>query len=572
MADDRELAEIWRNQYTGPLFRKYRGTEEVPEASIGYLARQSRLAVDFCQKMMAPLGLKHYAVNTPLNLPSGEIGVMHTNVIAGFGGTPIVTTRVELSRKRRKEEEERELPGLFVWSKEVEIDGETVLKGYCLEPNPAIRVDGALLGEEGTWRLFELSEVPEHTVGKMYYSLPTNGGVTTLVNKTPDEDEYSFRLYFDDGTTSQDVPYDENSQNEPTCYFKNGTLVIDYDYVSPQATQEGFAAHLDYDGNVIETNEDNLFWKRLELIDNSKKGEDSDNVQIYAPPDSVSSIVVDVASNFVRIRNEYAAFPITQTVTSTGYGREWSGAGSVSQHIEDWRYVESPIELGVYNYFWNWDDVYKIGDVWNEHFLRFPQNYPGANQYDELQAQGRANRSKVIDKKEYNDYRFGLFNSLGLAGYYTSYLNKTVYFYDTEGAFQNRQDSGTYRDYNGVMWNDELLTIKHGGLPFNEETQIIENHYLLLTCNCTLDHAAIIIEVIEKEDYNFEPKEYRYEIKYYGFYDGVISELTEIIGDTGYAFQYEEYSKVILTEDGYELPKFSGSLFFMALQRPKAKP
>lgn len=118
MADDRQIADIWRTQYTGPLFRKYADLEQLPEATIGYLSRQSRLAVDFCQTMMAPLGLKQYAVNTPLSLPSGETGVMRTHVIAGFGGMPIVTTRVKLDRKVvtnvKEEKEAKELPvGLF---------------------------------------------------------------------------------------------------------------------------------------------------------------------------------------------------------------------------------------------------------------------------------------------------------------------------------------------------------------------------------------------------------------------------------------------------------------------------
>lgn len=122
MADDRQIADIWRTQYTGPLFRKYTGLEQVPEVSIGYLARQSRLAVDFCQKMMAPLDLKQYAVNTPVFLPSGEQGMMRTKVIAGFGGTPIVLTRVDLERKvavieKKEEEEEKEweTAGLFYY-------------------------------------------------------------------------------------------------------------------------------------------------------------------------------------------------------------------------------------------------------------------------------------------------------------------------------------------------------------------------------------------------------------------------------------------------------------------------
>lgn len=571
MADDRELAEIWRNQYTGPLFRKYRGTEEVPEASIGYLARQSRLAVDFCQKMMAPLGLKHYAVNTPLNLPSGEIGVMHTNVIAGFGGTPIVTTRVELSRKRRKEEE-RELPGLFVWSKEVEIDGETVLKGYCLEPNPAIRVDGTLLGEEGTWRLFELKEVPESTIGYIHYTFPTNYGVTTLTS--PDPEDWTICKLFGEGSELLGT-FDDT--------YRDG---LNFAYTAEGLTEVGFLLwdypnSYDLDGTLVELGPGDFLFQRTDIINDSALGPYRTDTFSFTPEDNIKSTVEQLTETYVLVRNYYS-FPLTYNQETIYAGNAWSGGEYKTTFTQEWRYIESPQNLGFYYEGYFSVEGYAVGDSWDKSWCRVPENGYGNDYYDYLRDRGKAQKKEEILTGNREQTRTLVHAPLGLINLYEGSSSITTIKYDEAGYESERisQNSGRPTSYE-TEWNGNIIEMRSGYITcYTGEECIFRTYFLIDLSFCTVDGAAVIMQIERLEYYDQVPYHEEYFVKYLGFYDNQVIELTDLFESTNAVspFQLRLYE---WGDERYEVPFIhdkpvgnlpSNYIYYMALQRPKAKP
>ena len=220
MADDRQLAEIWRTQYTGPLFRKYAGLEQVPEASIGYLARQSRLAVDFCQTMMAPLGLKQYAVNTPIQLPSGETGMMRTHVIAGFGGTPIVTTRVELERKVVEEEKKKKetvsYPLFFYYDP---TDGKKAIIEYGEDGFTVITA----VSEGGQEQLDAIQIEFAQNSSYYFWTGASAGEVAIVVNTRQENDTYVSKLYGAGGVLVRNLT---KTDGYYAPYIKNGIYYV----------------------------------------------------------------------------------------------------------------------------------------------------------------------------------------------------------------------------------------------------------------------------------------------------------------------------------------------------------
>lgn len=109
--------------YTGPVFRHFYGDaiNNLPQASIQELTRQSRLAAGYGLNMMRLANLPRYHVQRNIFI-DGQLAVLSVTVLPGFGMGPLVNAKirvdrpVSISRKTtRKVEQVTEPFGLFFY-------------------------------------------------------------------------------------------------------------------------------------------------------------------------------------------------------------------------------------------------------------------------------------------------------------------------------------------------------------------------------------------------------------------------------------------------------------------------
>jgi hypothetical protein len=147
---------------TDPIFRFFKGLEQVPEASVGEFTRHARKMAQYCQETMKRGGLRQYSLKRVIQ-PYGA--QMWVNVIDNGLGSPLILGKIELSRGGKVLENPL-VPGLFLVHDE-----------YIIEPNSALNIDGTFLGTVDGWRLFKRN--PVRILDGSYFNGICTGANTT---------------------------------------------------------------------------------------------------------------------------------------------------------------------------------------------------------------------------------------------------------------------------------------------------------------------------------------------------------------------------------------------------------
>lgn len=531
---------IWQRQYTGPVFRKYSGTDHWPEVAQSYIDRQSRLAVDFCLQMMDNLQLLQYAVQTPISLPNGDHGAIYTQVIKGAFGNPIVRSLVELPPRPLKEESEESeyIGGLYVWS----IKGEGDV-AFCLEPNPDMKVDGELLGTAGTWRLFKLTEFPEVARGRLLSSIATTTGVANIVEKAPDPPaefpEYpaattpappwGFKRIDDFIDTSTLYVYGDNGVQLdavlPTdasilsCYYQNSQLVIDTEY------HYDFE-YLDMEGTwqVLDDGESFLMNRRDIIQDAFIEG--TPTTYSTEPASGSVTIVYDISYDgrqyyTFTLRRTTTEFPFTDIYDETSYSYSWSGGGRIDHDTETWSILQSP-----YDVIYRSTDMasYQAGDVWDKYWGRAPY---GAI-YDLMRDQGLARIASTVSSRIDGASREVIYGPIGIVGEHPVYISRSFGIYDEEGRYIRTEIDNTLHSNAYTTWNDETAPFNVTSF-FNESTGLYEARLPTLCATETADGCIVFIESAQYQYYGEDYYSDHHEFTYWGLYNGEATDLTELL-------------------------------------------
>jgi len=537
---------IWQRQYTGPVFRKYSGTEHWPEVAQSYIDRQSRLAVDFCLQMMDNLQLLQYAVQTPITLPNGDHGAIYTQVIKGAFGNPIVRSLVELPPRPIKEPEEEPeyIGGLYVWS----IKGEGDV-AFCLEPNPDMTVDGELLGTAGTWRLFKLTEFPEVARGRLMSSIATTTGVANIVEKSPDPpaefpeypaattptSPWGFKRTDPDGEgrdyidTSTLYAYGDKGVELdvewPTdigilsCYYQDSLLVIDTEY------HYAFE-YLDMEGTwqVLDDGESFLMNRRDIIQDAFIAG--TPKTYSTEPADGSVTIVYNISYDgrqyyTFTLRRTTTEFPFTDIYDETSYSYSWSGGGRIDHSTETWSILQSP-----YDVIYSRTDMagYQAGDVWDQYWGRAPYG----EIYDWMRAQGLARIMGTTNNRVVPPSREVIYGPMGIVGEYSGYSLIGTGIYDSEGRYVRTDIQGPTSNVGSTTWNDETAPFNVTDF-FNESSGLYEARLPTLCATETVDGCIVFIESVQYQYYGEDYYSDHHEFTYWGLYNGEATDITDLL-------------------------------------------